>query len=157
MKEAARSKPRRRPPSEPVTGLVLRKSPARQKLEQREREHERLLEQIARIKARCDALEALVRDAQALVHARTEGLRARVTACLRELHRTLDALLSPKSRLRRGDRAELRQFREEFLGGLPRPDELGEDPDEAEAPDAATPADLEAIREELKRRQEAPQ
>lgn len=30
-------------------------------------------------------------------------------------------------------------------------------PQTAEAPDAATPADLEAIREELKRRQEAPQ
>ncbi|MEY4548566.1 MAG: hypothetical protein RL685_4761 [Pseudomonadota bacterium] len=113
--------------SEPVTGLVLRKSLARRKLEQREQEHERLLQQIARGKARCDVLESLVRDAQALLQAQTEGLRARVTASLRQLHRALDALLGSKSRLRRKDREELRLFCQEVLGGLPRPEELEEE------------------------------
>ncbi|MEY2934037.1 MAG: hypothetical protein RL033_4786, partial [Pseudomonadota bacterium] len=120
---------------------MLRKSPARRKLEQREQEHERLLQQIARGKARCDALESLVRDAQALLQAQTEGLRARVTGSLRQLHRTLDALLGSKSRLRRNDREELRLFCQEVLGGLPRPEELGEEElaeQEAPADDAHT-------------------
>ncbi|MEY2932302.1 MAG: hypothetical protein RL033_3051, partial [Pseudomonadota bacterium] len=86
-----------------------------------------LLQQIARGKARCDALESLVRDAQALLQAQTEGLRVRVTASLRQLHRTLDALLDSKSRLRRNDREELRLFCQEVLGGLPRPEELAEE------------------------------
>lgn len=128
----ARQSARRQPFAEPVTGLVLRQSPARRKLLQREQEHERLLQQIARAKARCDALESLIRDAQALLHARAEGLRERVTASLRELHRALDALLGKRSRLRRSDRLELQLFCQEFLGGLPRPEDLDPAPAERE-------------------------
>jgi hypothetical protein len=122
---------------EPVTGLVLRKSVARRRLEQREQEHQRLLDQIARTKARCDALESLVRDAQALLHVKTEGLRERVTSTLRELHGLLDGLLGAKSRLRRSERLELRLFCQEFLSGLPRPDDL---PGESATPEPKAPA-----------------
>ncbi len=130
----------RRSGAEPSTGLVLRRSPARRRLEQREQEHERLLQQIARIRGRCDALESLVRDAQALLHAQTEELRERVTSSLRELHRTLDELLGKKSRLRRADRTELRMFCQEFLSGLPRPDET-EPAAPGEGQGAAEPAE----------------
>lgn len=125
---------------EPVTGLVLRQSPARRRLVQREQEHERLLQQIARAKARCEALESLLRDAQALLQAQAEGLRERVTASLRELHRTLDTLLGKRSRLRRNDRLELGLFCQEFLSGLPRPADLEEEPAEQEERSAAEQA-----------------
>jgi hypothetical protein len=133
--------------SEPVTGLVLRPSPARRRLAQREQEHERLLQQIARAKARCDALESLVRDARALLQAQSEGLRERVTASLRELHRTLDTLLGKHSRLRRDDRLELRLFCQEFLGGLPRPDDLEEQHAEREASSRAEQDEREGPQE----------
>lgn len=119
--------PQGQPFAEPVTGLVLRQSPARRKLEQREQEHERLLRRIALTRARCDALESLVRDARALLHAQTEALRERVTGSLRELHETLAALLGRKSRLPRAERQELRLFCQQFLGGLPRPEDLEEE------------------------------
>src|SRR3954466_13615458 len=84
---------------EPATGLVLRKSPARQKLEALEKENERLLREIEKKKRGCDVTEHTVRDAHDELATRSAALRAQATELLREIHQIFDQLLSAGSRL----------------------------------------------------------
>jgi len=106
----------------PASGLVVRKSPERQKLEAQEKEHARLLREIEKSKLRCEATEQVARDAHEELYRETTGLRARLSSALKELHQIFAALLSPKSRLGRTDRAALRRFYQQVLGGLPELD-----------------------------------
>ena len=103
-------------------GIVLRKSPERLKLEAQEKEHARLLREIEKSKLRCEATEQVSRDAQETLYRDTQGLRSRLNSTVQELHQIFSALLSPKSRLGRTDRAALRRFYRQVLGGLPPPD-----------------------------------
>jgi len=66
-------------------------------------------------------------------------LRARLSSALRELHQMFAELLSPKSRLGRGDRAALRRFYQHVLGGWAPPDAGDAQPEEppAEAGEAS--------------------
>lgn len=130
--------------AEPATGLVLRKSPARLKLELLEKEHERLLRDIQKKKHSCETTEHTVRDAHDAVHAQTTPLRATMIGLLREIHQIFDQLLAPKSGLSRSDRAALRRFHAHVIGDLPRPEASDDEPDErdaerSEGPDGASP------------------
>jgi hypothetical protein len=122
-----------------VAALVLHKSLERLKLEALEKEHARLLREIEKRKVRCEATEQVSRDAQDALHRETEGLRARLSSALRELHQMFAELLSPKSRLGRGDRAALRRFYQHVLGGWTPPDAGDAEPQEpaAEAREAS--------------------
>jgi hypothetical protein len=130
---AARA-PRRHVPSEAPSGLVLRKSPARLKLEALEKENQRLLREIEKRKLSCEATEHTVRDAHDAVHARAEPLRATVFALLREIHAIFDQLLGPQSSLSRSERAALRRFHGQIISGLPHPDAEGESPEPEAGP-----------------------
>jgi hypothetical protein len=127
--------PRKRAPRRAqVSGLVLRKSPERLKLEAQEKEHARLLREIEKSKLRCEATEQVSRDAQDTVYRETEGLRLRLGSALQELHEIFAVLLSPKSRLGRAERAALRRFYRQVLGGLPPPDSDEATPEARERP-----------------------
>jgi hypothetical protein len=112
---------------------VLCKPPARLKLEALERERARLLREIEESKARCEATEQVSREAHDVLHLESEGLRVRVAAALREIHQIFATLLGSKSRLGRADRAELRRFYRQVLGGMPHPDTFDPSPDEPPA------------------------
>jgi hypothetical protein len=134
--EALPSEARRRkraPRPAQAAGLVLRKSPERLKLEAQEKEHARLLREIEKSKLRCEATEQVSRDAQDALYRDTEGLRSRLNSAVQELHRIFAALLSPKSRLGRADRAALRRFYRQVLGGLPPPDSDESSPEAGDA------------------------
>ena len=119
--------------AEPATGLMLRKSAARLKLELLEKENERLLRDIQKKKHSCETTEHTVREAHDAVDAQTQPLRATMIALLREIHQIFDQLLDPKSRLSRSQRAALRRFHGQVIGGLPRPDAEDAEPDERDA------------------------
>jgi len=127
---------------------VLRKSPARQKLEALEKENERLLREIEKKKRGCEVTEHTVRDAQDELATRSAALRAQATELLREIHQIFDQLLAAGSRLSRSDRAALRRFHGQVIAGLPRPDAVGNDPRESEEQDGeAPPFDAQWARE----------
>jgi hypothetical protein len=118
---------------------VLRKSPARLKLEALEKENERLLREIEKKKRSCELTEHTVRDAHDELATRSAALRAQATEILREIHQIFDQLLAAGSRLSRGDRAALRRFHGQVISGLPRPDAVGNDSPESEESDAEAP------------------
>ena len=127
---------------EPATGLVLRKSPARLKLEALEKENERLLREIEKKKRSCELTEHTLRDAHDELATRSAALRARAGEILREIHQIFEQLLAAGSRLSRSDRAALRRFHGQVISGLPRPDAVGDDPAEHAEPaerDGAAP------------------
>ncbi|MEO8180478.1 MAG: J domain-containing protein [Deltaproteobacteria bacterium] len=121
-----------------VFGLVVRKSPERLKLEAQEKEHARLLREIEKSKLRCEATEQVSREAHDELYRETTGLRARLSSALEELHQIFASLLSPKSRLGRSDRAALRRFYQQVLGGLP-PDVGEAAPESRDASDSPPP------------------
>jgi hypothetical protein len=118
---------------------VLRKSPARLKLEALEKENERLLREIEKKKRSCELTEHTVRDAQDELATRSAALRAQATEILREIHQIFDQLLAAGSRLSRGDRAALRRFHGQVVSGLPRPDAVGNGSPESEDADREAP------------------
>jgi hypothetical protein len=127
---------------EPSTGLVLRKSPARVKLEALEKENERLLREIEKKKRSCEVTEHTVRDAHDELATRSAALRAQATEILREIHQIFDQLLAAGSRLSRSDRAALRRFHGQVISSLPRPDAAPDDsPEDEEREREAPPFD----------------
>lgn len=124
---------------EPATGLVLRKSPARLKLEALEKENERLLREIDKKKRSCEVTEHTVRDAHDELATRSAALRAEATEILREIHQIFDQLLAAGSRLSRGDRAALRRFHGQVISNLPRPDAARDESPENEERDPEAP------------------
>jgi hypothetical protein len=140
--------PRKRAPRRAqAAGLVLRKSPERLKLEAQEKEHARLLREIEKSKLRCEATEQVSRDAQDALYRDTQELRSRLNSAVQELHQMFRALLSPKSRLGRTDRAALRRFYRQVLGGLPPPDSDEVGPEARDASDRPPPPFGEAFEE----------
>lgn len=136
---------RRRQAAAQVSGLVPCKPPARLKLEALEKERSRLLREIERNKAHYEATEQVSRDAHDALHFETEGLHTRLGTALRELHQIFAALLSPKSRIGRAERAELRRFYRQVLGGLPHPDAFDASSEEppTRAPEGESPSPFE--------------
>jgi hypothetical protein len=124
---------------EPATGLVLRKSPARLKLEALEKENERLLREIEKKKRNCEATEHTVQDAHDELATRSAALRAQAAEILREIHQIFDQLLAAGSRLSRSDRAALRRFHGQVISGLPRPDAERTDSPESDESDGEAP------------------
>lgn len=118
---------------------MLRKSPARQKLEALEKENERLLREIEKKKLSCQAAEHTVRDAHDELAVRSQALRAQASTILREIHQIFDQLLAPGSRLSRSDRAALRRFHGQVVSGLPRPDAAESSPPGADESDGEAP------------------
>src|SRR5262245_37887605 len=118
---------------DPASALILRKSPARLKLEAQEKAHERLLREIERKKLGCEAAEHLLRDVQDTLYVETQPLRASMSSRVREIDQIFSELLGRKSRFGRSERAELKRFYQQVLGGLPRPEGCEADAEEPRA------------------------
>lgn len=90
-------------------GLARHRSPAQVKLETLQKEHERLLREIARKRAARDATERLARDAASALEGRASPLRAALASTLKELQSIFGALLGAESRLKKRDKARVRR------------------------------------------------
>lgn len=95
--------------SAPEHGLARHRSPAQEKLEALQKEHERLLREIARKRASRDATERLARDVASALEARAAPLRAALASTLNELQGIFGSLLGPESRLKKRDKARVRR------------------------------------------------
>jgi hypothetical protein len=95
--------------SAPEHGLARHRSPAQVKLETLQKEHDRLLREIARKRASRDATERLARDAASALESRAAPLRAALASTLTELQSLFGALLGAESRLKKRDKARVRR------------------------------------------------
>lgn len=102
----------------PRAGLTRHRSPAELKLEALTKEHERLLREIGKRKAACESAEQAARDAANAFHQRIEPMRRAFMAALEELRAIFEALLAPKSRLNKRERARVRKL---FVELMPEP------------------------------------
>lgn len=103
------------------TALARQRTPAQLKLETLEKDHERLLRDIARKRASRDSTERSARDASSVLEGRASPIRAALSAASIELKGIFAALLGEDSRLRRRDKARVRRLYLQLfpeLGGL---------------------------------------
>ena len=125
----AQAAERAAPASEQASALTLHTSPAQLRLKELEKEHARLLRDIAKKKVVRDATEHAARDAASALEARVRPLRESFFAVLGELRAIFSRLLGEDSPLNRRDKARVRRLYMQILPGLEadEPDE-GEDP-----------------------------
>ena len=93
----------------PATALARQRSPAQLKLETLEKDHERLLRDIARKRASRDSTERVARDAASALEGRASPIRSALLAASIELRGIFAALLGEDSRLRRRDKGRVRR------------------------------------------------
>jgi hypothetical protein len=121
VRGAAQREHARPPVSVPQTGITRSLSATELKLEALQKEHERLLRDIAKRKAACELAEQAARDAASAFEQRVDPLRVAFFHTLKELREIFAALLGSESRLNKRDRARVRRLYHELM-----PD-LGED------------------------------
>jgi hypothetical protein len=125
--------------SAPEHGLARHRSPAQVKLETLQKEHERLLKEIARKRASRDATERLARDAASALETRAAPLRAALSSTLTELQGIFGALLGADSRLKKRDKARVRRVYLQLFPELgAHADIFGEDPGAGEDAETGT-------------------
>jgi hypothetical protein len=118
------------------TGITRSLSATELKLEALQKEHERLLRDIAKRKAACELAEQAARDAASAFEQRVDPLRVAFFQTLKELREIFGALLGSESRLNKRDRARVRRLYQELMPDLgeadPEPDFSGNDGAERE-------------------------
>lgn len=92
------------------SALARHRSAAQLKLETLEKEHERLLRDIARRRASRDITERALHDATSALAARTGPLQTALISAVTELRAIFDRLLSAESNLSRRDKARVRRL-----------------------------------------------
>jgi hypothetical protein len=118
--------------SEPVgsvtqTGITRSRSATELKLEALQKEHERLLRDIAKRKAACELAEQAARDAATAFQLRVDPMRKAFFDTLKELREIFASLFAPGSRLNKRDRARVRRLYQELMPDLDLDDDVDGD------------------------------
>lgn len=103
----------------PEAGLVVHRSPQQQRVELLEKEHERLLRDIAKKRAAVQATSELARDLMNAFFASVSPLKAQLEGLVREVRDLFESLLGPTSRLGRRDKTKVRNIYATVMNGLP--------------------------------------
>jgi hypothetical protein len=117
------------------TGILRSRSATELKLELLQKEHERLLRDIAKRKAACELAEQAAREAASAFERRVDPLRVAFFQTLKELREIFAALLGSESRLNKRDRARVRRLYQELMpdvGDEPTPDFAEQEREEPE-------------------------
>jgi hypothetical protein len=136
VRVAARRESPAPPPPRVETAITRSRSANELKLEALQKEHERLLRDIAKRKAACTLAEQAAREAATAFALRVEPLRAAFYETLKEL-RTIFTKLLADGRLNKRDRTRVRRLYQELM-----PD-LDVDGDEAFAPGERARSDFD--------------
>lgn len=102
-----------------ATSLVVHRSPQQQRLVALQKEHERLLRDIAKKKQALQSMEALASELMTAFFNGLDPLRAEMETLVRQLRRAFETLLGEDSRLNRRDQAKLRSVYADILESLP--------------------------------------
>jgi hypothetical protein len=121
------------------TGITRSRSATELKLEALQKEHERLLRDIAKRKAACALAEQAARDAATAFQLRVEPLRTAFYATVKELRAIFASLLAQDSRLNKRDRARVRRLYQELMPELGDDDAASDFADEPGEPDFGEP------------------
>lgn len=100
------------------TGIMRSRSATELKLEALQKEHERLLRDIAKRKAACALAEQAAQEAARAFDQRVAPLRTAFFQTLKELREIFAALLGNDSRLNKRDRARVRRLYQELMPDL---------------------------------------
>jgi hypothetical protein len=114
--------------------LALHRSPAQQRLEALQQEHERLLREITKKRAKFELVEREARDAASALAAKVIPLRERYLGTLDELRAIFEGLLGEQSHLNKRDKARVRRLYARLLPGLERDVDADERDEEAYDP-----------------------
>jgi hypothetical protein len=117
------------------SALALHRSPAQERLEALQHEHERLLRDITKKRATREVVEREARDAASALAAKVIPLREAYAATLSELQAIFKALLGDSSHLNKRDKARVRRLYARLLPDLARErddDEPRDEPDDAD-------------------------
>jgi hypothetical protein len=118
------------------SALALHRSPAQERLEALQQEHERLLRDITKKRATREVVEREARDAASALAAKVIPLREAYAATLIELQAIFKALLGENSHLNKRDKARVRRLYARLLPDLARErddDEPRGAPDDADS------------------------
>lgn len=107
------------PTPPPTSGIVVSRSPEQQRLDRLTKEHERLLDKVAKKRAALQKTERAAREVVSDFVRRAEPLRDQIEAAAREIHDLFEHLLGSQSRLGKRSKVKIRRVYQQVMMSLP--------------------------------------